>query len=80
MVLRGPGWRGLQISLSIFCYIVTLLQKAENPYRERLSAVTESVTQPCRLRYKPTGHGDLLRFFGRFAGKNLKKINPEFRL
>ena len=67
----GSGRRWESESLYFFCYVVTTLQKAGNPYQYWLSAVTESVTQPCRLRYKTTGHDYLLRFFGRFAGKNL---------
>jgi hypothetical protein len=68
----GSGRRGLRVSLSIFCFIVTVLQNSETALLARFSAVTESVTKPWWLRYKSTGHCVLLSIFGRFAGKNLK--------
>ncbi len=80
MTLWGSVRRGLCVSLYIFCYVVTKLQKAEKNQLAGLSAVTESVTQPWWLRYKTTSHCVLLAIFGRFAGKNLKNINTEFRL
>ncbi len=80
MALLGSGRRGERVSLYFFYYVVTKLQKAGNPYQYRISDVTESVTQPCGYVTNTTGHGVLLRFFGRFAGKNLNnKIHPAGR-
>ena len=73
----GSGLMGERVSLNFFCYVVTVLQKAENHCQYWLSAVTESVTQPGRLRYEH--HRPRLRASSseRFAGKNLNnKIHP----
>ena len=75
----GSGRRGERVSLYFFCYVVTVLQKAENHCEYRLSAVTESVTQPCRLRYKVTGHGVLLRDLRTLRRKKPRRLNIDLR-
>ncbi len=75
----GSGRQGERVSLYFFCYVVTVLQKAGNPCRKGLSAVTESVTQPFGYVTNTTGHGVCFAIFGRFAGKNLENLNIGLR-
>ena len=71
----GSGRRGERVSLYFFCYVVTVLQKAGNLYRERLSAVTESVTQPFGFVTNTTGHDNLLRDLRSLRRKKPQQAN-----
>jgi hypothetical protein len=73
----GDGAEGgarISLFLLLRCYSVT---KSWKPLPIQAFRRNRIRNIALRLRYKTTGHDYLLRFFGRFAGKNLNnKIHP----